>query len=316
MPYTIFIVMNIKSLIKEEIYSFNISETEFYLNEVVKKINFLTEDGKKEPDMEWDFTDIKKDIDNSKKWVKSVGDVKKYLKVLFEKIKNSPKQVKNKVIKYVLLSFLGFISLKSLNNIITDVSDEKIEISEPKSVDLPKIKVDTTTKVEKTPKIIKIRSASDSLVEFLKEEEKFRALAYKLGDGMVTIGYGHAEYINKSDIIPYKTRIDTVKAEEYLRQDIKKAEGGLNKILDKWEQDGLKHNITQNQYDAMISMIFNMGRTGFRRSDFIKKVKEGDMDAAHNQLLNTSSQLFKKFPGLKKRRQREAELFSSSEDIS
>lgn len=308
--------MNIKRLIKEEIYIFNTSETEFYLNEVVKKINLLTEDGKKEPDMEWDFTDIKKDIDNSKKWVKTVDDVKKYLKVLFEKIKNSPKMVKNKVIKYVLLSFLGFISLKSLNNIITDVSDEKIEISEPKSVDLPKIKVDTTTKVEKTPKIIRIRSASDSLMEFLKEEEKFRALAYKLGDGMVTIGYGHAEYLNKSDIIPYKTRIDSAKAEEYLREDIKKAEGTLNAILDKWEKDGLEHNITQNQYDAMISMIFNMGRTGFRRSDFIKKVKEGDMDAAHNQLLNTSSQLFKKFPGLKKRRQREAELFSSSEDIS
>ena len=316
MPINIFIIMDIKGLIKEEIYIFNISETQFYLNKVVKKINFLTEDGKKEPDMEWDLTDFKKDIDNSKKWVKTTEDIKQYLKLLFQKLKNSPKNLKNKVIKYVLVSFLGFISLKGLNNIINDVSDEKIEVLDPKSVDLPSIEVDSTTNVEKEPKIIKIRSASDSLVEFLKEEEKFRALAYKLGDGMVTIGYGHAEYINKSDIIPYKTRIDRVKAEEYLRQDIKKAEGGLNKILDKWEQDGLKHNITQNQYDAMISMIFNMGRTGFRRSEFIKKVKEGDMDAAHNQLLNTSSQLFKKFPGLKKRRQREAELFSSSEDVS
>ena len=235
---------------------------------------------------------------------------------MFQKLKNSPKNLKNKVIKYVLVSFLGFISIKSLNNVINDVSDEKIEVLDPKSVDLPNIALDSTTNIGKTPKIIKIRSASDSLVDFLKEEEKFRALAYKLGDGMVTIGYGHAEYINKSDIIPYKTKIDTVKAEEYLRQDIKKAEGGLNRILNKWEQDGLKHNITQNQYDAMISMIFNMGRTGFRRSDFIKKVKEGDMDAAHNQMLNTSSQLFKKFPGLKKRRQREAELFGSSEDVS
>jgi len=316
MPINIFIIMDIKELIKEEIYIFNISETQFYLNEVVQRINFLTEDGKKKPDMEWDLTDFKKDIDNSKKWVKTTEDIKQYLKLLFQKLKNSPKNLKNKVIKYVLLSFLGFISLKGLNNIINDVSDEKIEVLDPKSVDLPSIEVDSTTNVEKEPKIIKIRSASDSLVKFLKEEEKFRALAYKLGDGMVTIGYGHAEYINKSDIIPYKTRIDTVKAEEYLRQDIKKAEGGLNRILDKWEQDGLKHDITQNQYDAMISMIFNMGRTGFRRSDFIKKVKEGDMDAAHNQLLNTSSQLFKKFPGLEKRRQREAELFGSSEDVS
>ena len=43
----------VRRLIKEEICSFNISETQFYLNEVVKKINFLTEEGKKEPDRKW-----------------------------------------------------------------------------------------------------------------------------------------------------------------------------------------------------------------------------------------------------------------------
>ena len=308
--------MNLRKIIKEEIYVYNLSETEFYLEKMVNRINLLMEDGKKEPDMEWDFTDFKKDIDDSKKRVKTTKDIKQYLNILFVKLKNTPKNIKNRVIKYVLLSFLGFISVKSLNDIANEVSDEKIEILNPEITDLPNSTIDSTSNIEKEPKIIKIRSASDSLVDFLKEEEKFRALAYKLGDGMVTIGYGHAEYINKSDIIPYKTKIDTVKAEEYLRQDIKKAEGGLNRILDKWEQEGLEHSITQNQYDAMISMIFNMGRTGFRRSDFIKKVKEGDMDAAYNQLLNTSSQLFKKFPGLKKRRKREAELFGSSEDVS
>ena len=76
MPINIFIGMNIKRLIKEEIYVYNLSETEFYLEKMVNRINLLMEDGKKEPDMEWDFTDFKRDIDDSKKRVKTTKDIK------------------------------------------------------------------------------------------------------------------------------------------------------------------------------------------------------------------------------------------------
>jgi lysozyme len=71
----------------------------------------------------------------------------------------------------------------------------------------------------------------------------------------------------------------------------------------------IKIPITQSMYDAMISLIFNMGRSGFRRSDFIQMVKKGDLKGAREQILNTSSHLFKKYPGLKKRRETEYKMF-------
>ena len=49
------------------------------LEDMVFKINILTEDGKTEPDMEWDFTNVKDDIDVSKLWVKTKEDVKEYV---------------------------------------------------------------------------------------------------------------------------------------------------------------------------------------------------------------------------------------------
>jgi hypothetical protein len=49
------------------------------LEEMVFKISLLTEDGKTKPDMEWDFTEVKKDIDLSKLWVKTKEAKAKHL---------------------------------------------------------------------------------------------------------------------------------------------------------------------------------------------------------------------------------------------
>ena len=83
----------------------------------------------------------------------------------------------------------------------------------------------------------------------------------------------------------------------------------MNEILDDWESQGIKPKITQGMYDAMISMIFNMGRKGFRTSDFIQYVKLGDLEKAKKEILNTSSHMFNEYPGLKTRRQKEYEMF-------
>ena len=60
------------------------------LDEVVFKLSVLTEDEEREPDMEWDFTNVKDEIDLSKIWVKTKEDVKQYIETLKEKIKKLP----------------------------------------------------------------------------------------------------------------------------------------------------------------------------------------------------------------------------------
>jgi len=57
-------------------------------------------------------------------------------------------------------------------------------------------------------------------------------------------------------------------------------------------------------------MIFNMGIGNFRNSDFIQLVKGNELGRAKEKIKTTSSHLFGKFPGLKKRRKLESDLFN------
>lgn len=290
-----------KQLIQQKELS-DIKESEIYLNEIVSRLSLIKEDGKK-PDMEWDFT--KTNLDKSKRWVKTKEDIKKYLSLLFDKIKNLPRKTKIKIIKYVLTSFIGLLTISQLQDIVDETSPEKIEIQKPVKQELTTDK--DSTKVINT-QINKIRKPSEELITFLKKEEGFVGKGYKIGDGKITIGWGHAEDINGSKYT-LGQQIDTTEAEILLRQDIKESSDALNRVLDDWESKGIEVNITQSMYNTMVSMIFNMGVGNFRNSDFIQLVKRNKLDKAKEKIKTTSSNLFTKFPGLKKRRALESDLF-------
>jgi len=54
-----------------------------------------------------------------------------------------------------------------------------------------------------------------------------------------------------------------------------------------------------------------MGRSGFRNSHFIQLVKRGKYEKAKDEIMKTSRRSFRKFPGLKDRREKEANFFAS-----
>ena len=291
-----------KQLVQQKELS-DIKESEIYLNKILNRLSLIKEDGKK-PDMEWDFT--KTNLDKSKKWVKTKEDVKKYLSLLFDKLKNLPRKTKIKIIKYVLTSFIGLLTISQLQDIVDETSPEKIEIKKPIKQELPTDK--DSTKVVNT-QINKIRKPSEELTTFLKKEEGYVDKGYKIGDGKITIGWGHAEDIDGSKYT-LGQQIDTTEAETLLRQDIKESSDALNRILDDWESKGIKVDITQDMYNVMTSMVFNMGIGNFRNSDFIQLVKGNELGRAKEKIKTTSSHLFGKFPGLKKRRKLESDLFN------
>jgi len=282
------------------------------LDDMVFKLSLITEnDGKNEPDMEWDFIKVKQDIDFAKKWVQTKKDAQEFVEKLFNKIKNIPPKVKRKILRYVLFSFLGLISLEKIDNLL----------------DLP---LETAVKQEKkviknVVKNLRIRKSSYKLLDHLKWEEGSIVhkgepvlTAYNLGDGAKTIGFGHAIFPREKEgynflprynkIISGKTKITKEQAETLLKDDIKEAESIINRILDQWEEEGIKPKITQSMYDAMVSMAYNMGPS-IRTSDFIQYVKQGDFKAAKEEILNTSSHMFNEYPGLKTRREREHKMF-------
>ena len=278
------------------------------LDDIVFKLSLVLEDSK--PDMEWDFTNIKKDLDKSKTWVETKEDVIEYLNLLKEKIKNLPDELKHKIIKYVLYSFIGLISLTQIKNYL----------------DPPlKSAVKTEKEIIKTLTPERIRNSSESLFNHLKYEEgsiydkgEPVLTVYNLGDGAYTVGYGHAIFPGENEgydflpsyenIRPNRTSISKENAETLLKDDIKIAEGIVNKILNDWEKVGIKPLVTQGMYDAMVSMAYNMG-PGIRTTDFIQSLKRGDIKGAREQILTTSQHLFDDFPGLEPRRQKEYEMF-------
>ena len=142
--------------------------------------------------------------------------------------------------------------------------------------------------------------------------------AYDLGDGAYTIGYGHAIFKGEDegyDFLPkYKnirpgvTSITAKNAETLLDDDIKVSEDIINKILNDWEDEGIRPKLTQGMYDAMVSMAFNMG-PGVRNKEFLQAIKRGDLKGARKLILQTSGSLFDDFPGLKVRRENEAKMF-------
>lgn len=283
---------------------------ESVLDDLVFKLSLITEDdGKTEPDMEWDFTKVKEEIDLSKMWVKTKEDALEYIKTLKDKIQNLPKDLKKKILRYSLISFLGILTMGQIER----------EIDEPIKQVVKKEK----QVVKDVVKELRVRKSSEDLYNHLKSKEgiggKPVLKAYNLGDGAYTIGYGHAIFHGEDegyDFLPKynriragRTSITGEQAEVLLKDDIKIAEGHLNEILNDWEKDGIKIPVTQSMYDSMISLMFNMGRTGFRRSDFIQMVKRGDLKSAKEQILKTGEHLFRKFPGLKKRRESEYNMF-------
>ena len=283
---------------------------ESILDDIVFRLSLITEDGKTEPDMEWDFTDVKKDIDLSKRWVETKEDAEKYVGDLIEKIKNLPSNTKRKILQYVLYSFIGLISIKQINKALTPPLQKAVE---------------TEKEVIKKIEDIKIRQSSESLFNHLKYEEgSIRdkgepvLTAYDLGDGAYTIGYGHAIFKGENEgydflpdyenIRPGRTSITKDEAETLLKDDIKESERIINNMLDGWEKEGLKPKLTQGMYDALISMAYNMGPKVVNK-DFVQAIKDGNMKLAKRLILQTSSSLFDDFPGLKTRREKEAKMF-------
>ena len=287
-----------------------------HLDRVVELCRLLNEE--KKPDFEWEF-EVKKNVDKSLDWVKTKDQALSYIKTLYDKIKNVSDNIKHKILKYVIYSFVGLLSITQMNNIYDDLSKEKPNLN--------KIEL-----IGSGGKEQKIRDYDEKLSQHVKNEEgsienkgEPVLTAYDIGDGAKTIGYGHAIFSSESrgntggdypfipkynKVIVGKTKITKKQAEELLRDDLDKTKKELNKILDKWEEDGITPDIDQNMYNAMVSMIFNMGIGNFRTSEFIQYVKRNQMDKAEEQIKKESSRSFRKFPGLKNRREKESDMFA------
>lgn len=144
--------------------------------------------------------------------------------------------------------------------------------------------------------------------DHIKNHEKLKLHAYTIHDGKITIGFGHAEPIGKSKF-RIGQEITEEKADELLKQDVKVAYDGVRRIFEEWHQKGINIKLTQNQFDVLVSLSYNMGIDGLRTSEFIQSLKHKDIKNA-SELIKTTG-LRDGFAGLIERRAEEYNIFVS-----
>ena len=143
-------------------------------------------------------------------------------------------------------------------------------------------------------------------IAFLKEKEGFRSDAYYDVAGVLTIGYGHSIYAPSIEEYPIHEgqHITEEEGEKILRADLKPTEAAVNSAVTR--------DITQKQYDALVSFTFNLGAGTFKSSDVLELTNKGNYQAAADAILQYSHAGGEFIPGLYKRREEERAMYLSS----
>lgn len=146
---------------------------------------------------------------------------------------------------------------------------------------------------------------SDKGIALIKEFEGCRLRAYpdpKTGDKPWTIGYGWTGNVDGNPITPH-TLIAQVTADRLLRSSLVTYEQDVLRLV--------KVTVNQNQFDALVSFVYNIGARVFSTSTLLKKLNAGDYAGAADEFLRWVSPGTKVEAGLRRRRKAERELFLS-----
>jgi lysozyme len=130
----------------------------------------------------------------------------------------------------------------------------------------------------------------------------FASIPYYCSSNKLTIGYGHVINLNESIKYP----ISEAKAEELLKKDIAWAEKVVNTCV--------KVPLTQNQFNALVCFVFNIGVLRFKQSTLLSILNQGLYTEVPQQLLRwnvaTIGGVKKTLEGLTNRRKAEIALWN------
>ena len=113
-----------------------------------------------------------------------------------------------------------------------------------------------------------------------------------------TIGWGHTAGVKEGDTCTQE------QADEWLKGDVGKSEGCVN--------GAVTVPMTQGEFDACVSLCYNIGCTAFRNSTLVKKLNASDYDGAAAQFQVWNKQNHLELAGLTRRRKAEQELFEAT----
>lgn len=139
-------------------------------------------------------------------------------------------------------------------------------------------------------------SPSSWVFNFIKTIEQLRLTAYKPTPNDVwTIGWGHTHGVKEGDICTVTTAMG------WLDADLAGAVREINGLV--------TAPLSQCQFDALVSLVYNIGGAAFATSTLLRVLNAGDYESAANEFLRWDHQAGVELAGLLTRRTHERERF-------
>ena len=130
-----------------------------------------------------------------------------------------------------------------------------------------------------------------ALLVAIATHEGYRGEAYLDAAGIPTIGYGETAGVKMGDrITPERALVQLLTSTEKHADAIRQC---------------IKVPLYQHEFDAYVSLSYNIGAGAFCRSTLVKKLNTGDYDGACEEIRRWNRAGGKVLPGLVKRRETE-----------
>tara|TARA_R100000951_G_scaffold99275_1_gene89556 strand:- start:1455 stop:1892 length:438 start_codon:yes stop_codon:yes gene_type:complete len=132
-------------------------------------------------------------------------------------------------------------------------------------------------------------------IDLIKHFEGCRLEAYEDAVGVPTIAYGRIKDVKMGD------SCTQAQAEAWLDEELHEYEGYIN--------DAVTVALTQNQFDSLVSWVYNLGPSNLKSSTMLKVLNKEQYADVPEQIQRWNKAGGKVLEGLTKRRNAEALLF-------
>ena len=142
---------------------------------------------------------------------------------------------------------------------------------------------------------------SKRCTDLIKHFEGVYLKPYICPAGYWTIGVGHL--ITHGEAAKYALGITQQQCDNLLASDLSKCCVSVERLINV--------KLTQGQFDALVSFVFNLGHGRLHASSLRAKINRGDMDGAANEFGKWTLAGGRRLAGLVRRREAERLLFVS-----
>ena len=149
-----------------------------------------------------------------------------------------------------------------------------------------------------------MRTTSQRGRALIEKHEGLRLLPYLCPAGIPTVGFGNTFYSNGRRVTMQDPPLTRSEANELLTAILARFEKSINTLV--------TQPITQNQFDALVSFVYNVGTEAFRRSTLLRVINSnpGNYAEIERQFLRWDKAGGRVLPGLVARRRDEFNLYA------